>query len=90
MSKVKVTVERTAKRDYRCHKEMLESYESMEWLLKQKVQDLGYALFFLRKEVKMFDVTDEYFTEFMHEKVLELVDESIAENIEKYYGRPLY
>jgi hypothetical protein len=63
-------------------REMKRTYESAEWLLRSRMDDVGYLVYRLIRESTTLSVNAEYSRTFLRDKVMLLLDESIKKHAE--------
>ena len=61
-------------------REMNKTYTAAEWLLKSKIEDLGYLVHRLRLESVVLSVNADYCKQYLDEKVLLLLEQSVQEH----------
>lgn len=62
-------------------REMNKTYTAAEWLLREKIEDLGYLIHRLRLESVVLSVNSAYSKQFLEEKVLILLEESVQQHM---------
>lgn len=72
---------------YRNASEMNKSFAASEWLIQEKVDQLGYTLYKLLQEARTLYVEEEYFYAYIDEKLLEMVHRAVRANVERYQGK---
>ena len=63
--------------------EMDRTYESFEWLLRDKVEQLDHLMFKLHQEARTVGVDNLYIGEYMRDKMCKLIDEVAAKREEE-------
>ena len=61
-------------------REMNKTYTAAEWLLRAKIDELGYLVHRLRLESVVLSVNAAYSKQFLDEKVLMLLEESVQKH----------
>lgn len=64
-------------------REMTKTYVAAEWLLQSKLDDVGYMIAKLLQESVTLSVNAEYGKQFLYEKVMMLLDESVKKHAER-------
>ncbi|WP_405113677.1 hypothetical protein MHH28_07825 [Paenibacillus sp. FSL K6-1217] len=59
--------------------EMLRSWQSFEWLLKEEVEKLDHLMFRMYQEARTLGVSKEYYQQFVNEHMCELIDKVAEE-----------
>lgn len=69
----------TDRKRYVDKSEMLKSWQSFEWLLRQEVEKLDHLMFMMYREARTLGVSEGYYKEFVTQHMVQLIDKVAEE-----------
>lgn len=69
----------TDRKRYVDKNEMLKSWQSFEWLLRQEVEKLDHLMFMMYREARTLGVSEAYYKEFVAAHMVQLIDKVAEE-----------
>lgn len=69
----------TDRKRYLDQNEMLKSWQSFEWLLREEVEKLDNLMFMMYREARTLGVSEAYYHEFVNKHMCQMIDKVAEE-----------